>query len=79
MQFYSVSSTLDPSLSSRLEEQTNLVPGGASLIMYGKTESGKVVRNQYLWLYEMNNCGMENNPVQVDDRIGWVQVVSRQT
>ena len=77
MQFYSVSSKLDTSVP--LVDQMgdpDLVPGGASLIMYGKTESGKVVRNRFFWLYEMSNCGRENNPVQVGDQIGWVKVVS---
>eukprot|EP00986_Skeletonema_menzelii_P017624 scaffold20823_cov163-Skeletonema_menzelii.AAC.2 len=72
MQFYSVSSKLDTSVP--LVDQMgdpDLVPGGASLIMYGKTESGKVVRNRFFWLYEMSNCGRENNPVQVGDQIGW--------
>ncbi len=80
MQFYSVSSMLNTSVP--LEDQLEnpfLVPGGASLIMYGKTESGKVIRNRFFWLYEMNDCGRENNPVQVDDQIGWVKVVSRHT
>ncbi len=77
MQFYSVSSELDTSipLEDQLEDPA-LVPGGASLIMYAKTESGKVVRNRFFWLYEMTNCGRENNPVQVGDQIGWVKVVS---
>ena len=74
MQFYSVSSKLDTSVP--LEDQMKNVPGGASLIMYGKTESGKVVRNRFFWLYDMSNCGRENNPVQVGDQIGWVKVVS---
>jgi hypothetical protein len=63
MQFYSVSSILNPSVP--LGDQTNLVPGGAELIMYGKTEGGMFFRNRILWIYEINNCGMENNPVQV--------------
>jgi hypothetical protein len=80
MQFYSVSSMLNTSVP--LEDQMgkpNLVPGGASLIMYGKTESGKVVRNRFFWLYQMDECGRENSPVQVDNQIGWVKIVSRNT
>ena len=77
MQFYSVSSKLDTSvpLADQMKDP-DLVPGGASLILYGKTESGKVVRNRFFWLYEMTNCGRENKPVQVGDQIGWVKVVS---
>lgn len=77
MQFYSVSSELDTSvpLEDQLEDPA-LVPGGASLIMYAKTGSGKVVRNRFFWLYEMTNCGRDNNPVQVGNQIGWVKVVS---
>ncbi len=77
MQFYSVSSELDTSVS--LEDQLEdpaLVPGGASLIMYAKTESDKVVMNRFFWLYEMTNCGRDNHPVQVGNQIGWVKVVS---
>jgi hypothetical protein len=80
MQFYSVSSMLNT--SAPLEDQLEkpfLVPGGASLIMYALTQSGKVVRNRFFWLYEMDDCGRENNPVQVGNQIGWVKVVSRHT
>ena len=76
LKFNSASSFLDTSLL--LEDQMSspaLVPGGASLILYGKTEAGVVVRNRFFWMYDMN-CGAENDPVQVDDTIGWVAVVS---
>eukprot|EP00984_Skeletonema_dohrnii_P011994 scaffold4823_cov82-Skeletonema_dohrnii-CCMP3373.AAC.5 len=78
MQFHSVSSMLNTSvpLTDQMENPA-LVPGGASLILYGKTESGKVIRNRFFWLYEMTNCGRDNEPVQVGDQIGWVKVVSR--
>eukprot|EP00985_Skeletonema_marinoi_P008380 scaffold3779_cov149-Skeletonema_marinoi.AAC.2 len=72
MQFYSVSSMLNSSVP--LADQTEnpaLVPAGASLILYGKTESGKVIRYRFFWLYEMTNCGRDNKPVQVGDQIGW--------
>jgi len=74
LKFYSASSFLDTSLP--LEDQMSspaLVPGGASLIIYGKTESGVVVRNRFFWMYDMN-CGNDNSPVNVDDKIGWVKV-----
>ncbi|KAL7554059.1 hypothetical protein ACHAWF_017411 [Thalassiosira exigua] len=77
MKFDSASSFLDT--SKLLAAQTTspaLVPGGASLILYGKTATGEVVRNRFFWMYDMN-CGRENNPVQVGDEIGWVMVVSR--
>lgn len=76
IKFNSASSFLDTSLP--LEDQMSgpaLVPGGASLIIYGKTASGTVVRNRFLWLYDMN-CGRDNAPVNVGDEIGWVKVVS---
>lgn len=77
VQFYSASSLLNTSVP--LADQTGhpfMVPGGASLILYGKTESGKVVRNRFFWLYDMYDCGRDNNPVQVGNQIGWVKVVS---
>lgn len=72
LDFESASSFLDTSV--QLEDQ-GLVPGGASLILYGKTASGNVVRNRFFWTYDMN-CGRENDPVQAGDSIGWVTVVS---
>ena len=76
LKFNSASSFLDTSLP--LSEQMSnpaLVPGGASLILYGKTASGVVVRNRFFWMYDMN-CGEENSPINVDDEIGWIKVVS---
>ena len=75
LKFDSASRSLDTSLP--LEDQMSspaLVPGGASLTLYGKTESGLIVRNRFFWLYDMN-CGNDNSPVNVDDKIGWVKVV----
>lgn len=75
--FYSASSYLETSLT--LEEQMSspaLVPGGASLILYGKTASGAIVRNRFFWMYDTENCGSDNVPIKVDDEIGWVTVVS---
>ena len=75
LKFNSASSFLDTSLP--LEDQMSnpdLVPGGAILILYGKTASGVVVRNRFFWIYDMN-CGEENSPINVDDEIGWVKVV----
>ena len=76
LKFNSASSFLDTSLP--LSEQMSnpaLVPGGASLILYGKTASGVVVRNRFFWMYDMN-CGEDNSPINVDDEIGWIKVVS---
>ncbi|KAK1739570.1 hypothetical protein QTG54_010113 [Skeletonema marinoi] len=70
--FDSVSSRLNTSLP--LADQTALVPGGASLIIYGETESGKIMRNRIWWSYQLENCGRDTNPVQVDDKVGWVTV-----
>lgn len=74
IKFYSASSFLDTELALA-DQMSNpaLVPGGASLILYGKTESGVIVRNRFFWMYDMN-CGRENEPVKVDDEIGWVTV-----
>lgn len=74
LKFMSASSFLDTSIP--LEDQTSspaLVPGGASLILYGKKADGTVVRNRFFWMYDMN-CGRENSPVNVGDEIGWVKV-----
>jgi len=74
--FPSISSLLDTSVP--LADQMSspaLVPGGASLILYGKTAGGEVVKNRFFWLYNME-CGRDTNPVQVGDQIGWVRVVS---
>ena len=73
--FNSVSSFLDTSLP--LSEQMSnpaLVPGGASMILYGKTASGAVFRNRFFWIYDMN-CGRDNSPINVNDEIGWITVV----
>jgi len=75
LKFNSASSFLDT--TSPLADQMSspaLVPGGASLILYGKTASGVVVRNRFFWMYDMN-CGEENSPINVDDEIGWITVV----
>ena len=75
LKFNSASSFLDT--TSTLGDQMSnpaLVPGGASLILYGKTASGVVVRNRFFWMYDMN-CGEENSPIKVDDEIGWITVV----
>ena len=75
LEFNSASSFLDTSLP--LSEQMSspaLVPGGASLLLYGKTASGVVVRNRFFWMCDMN-CGEENSPINADDEIGWITVV----
>lgn len=74
MQFVSISSQLNPCVP--LEDQMDKVPGGALVTMKGKTESGQIQQVDFLWLYDMNDCGSENHPVQVGDKIGWVTVVS---
>ena len=74
--FNSISSLLDTSVP--LADQMSspaLVPGGASLSLYGTTETGEIVRNRFFWFYNME-CGADTNPVQMGDQIGWVRVVS---
>lgn len=76
IELYSASSLLDTSLS--LEEQMSspaLVPGGASLIIEGKTADGTIVSSSIYWGYDMS-CGMDNQPFKVGDRFGWISVVS---
>lgn len=75
LKFNSVSSFLDTDVP--LEDQMSnpaLVPGGAGLILYGKTASGATIIHRFFWMYDMN-CGMENEPIKVGDKIGWVTVV----
>ena len=73
LSFYSQSSFLDTEVG--LEDQMDNVPGGASLILYGKTASGAVVRNRFFWTYT-NSCEEENEPVSSGEKIGWVTIVS---
>jgi hypothetical protein len=74
IKFTSVSSFLDTTIPIDGQmDSPSLVPGGASLILYGKTESGRVVRNRFFWSYTMD-C--ENVPVTVGNKLGWVEVVS---
>mmetsp|Transcript_38403 Transcript_38403/g.86481 ORF Transcript_38403/g.86481 Transcript_38403/m.86481 type:complete len:533 (+) Transcript_38403:81-1679(+) len=74
VKFYSASSMLDTSLPLAGQQSSPaLVPGGASLILYGRTADGSVVRNRFFWLYDMS-CGDENAPVEVGDQIAWATV-----
>lgn len=72
--YYSTSSYLDGFLS--LEQLEEYMPGGASLIMYGRTSNGKFVRNRFFWVYS-NSCE-EGSDVSIveGDKIGWVTIVS---
>ena len=76
--FYSRSSMLDTSLSLA-DQQSNpaLVPYGVTLNIYGRTadDNDSFVANYISWYNDMN-CGDENNPIAVGDRIGWLTVVS---
>jgi len=73
VEFFSSSSFIDTSLDT-LEEQMEYVPGGASLILYGRLENGDMVRNRFFWLYDMT-CGEgSEESVTVEDGIGWVTV-----
>ena len=73
LKFYSKSSFLDG--GKTLEEQMDYVPGGASLILYGRTGNGDLVRNRFFWTYDMS-CGGENEPIKSGDKIGWTAIVS---
>jgi hypothetical protein len=75
--FYSASSYL-PSVET--ENQEEYVPGGVSLIIYGKTEDGEVIRNRFYWIYDeaVTDC-FENlvvSGIYEGDALGWVVVVS---
>ena len=74
--FYSKSSFLDTSLPLA-DQQSNpdLVPGSATLNIYGRTADDSIVKNTVAWSYDMN-CGEENSPIVVGDQIGWLNVVS---
>ena len=76
--YTSISSYLDTSspLSYDSYGTNNSPPGGASLILYGKTASGSVVRNRFFWTYSLS-CDDDNIPLVVGDGIGWVTVVRR--
>ncbi len=73
--YYSTSSYLDGSLS--LEDQLEeFVPGGASLILYGRTSSGRLVRNRFFWVYS-NSCEEGSDETVLEgDKVGWVTIVS---
>jgi hypothetical protein len=75
--YTSISSYLDTSspLSHDNYTTNNSPPGGASLILYGKTTSGNIVRNRFFWTYSLS-CNDDNVPLVVGDSIGWVTVVS---
>ncbi|KAL7527454.1 hypothetical protein ACHAWF_002185, partial [Thalassiosira exigua] len=64
----SVSAGLDPDVP--LEEQTDLLPGGVMLILFGVNAEDTVVRNTVAWGYEANYCA--GQPLEVGDSIGWV-------
>ena len=76
--YTSISSYLDTSspLSYDSYGTNNSPPGGASLILYGKTASGSIVRNRFFWTYSLS-CTDDNIPLVVGDGIGWVTVVRR--
>lgn len=76
--YTSISSYLDTSspLSHDSYGTNNSPPGGASLILYGKTASGSIVRNRFFWTYSLS-CTDDNIPLVVGDSIGWVTVVRR--
>jgi len=71
--YFSKSSFLDPTME--LDEQMESVPGGASLILYGKNADGHTIRNRVFWIYNME-CGKDAVTVNNGDAIGWVTINS---
>ena len=66
--YTSTSVLLDTYLT--LDEQTDLVPGGASLLIFGEAADGTVVWTRLAWFYNMTGCDVEN--IQGGDRLGWI-------
>ncbi len=79
LSFDSISRDLDPGVS--LEDQGDLVPGGAQVTLRGLleveledgTSAEKVVNQRLTWAYT-NGC--IDLPVEDGDRIGWITFVS---
>jgi len=66
-----------PSIASKIDntiplsEQTDLLPGGIMLILFGINKDNVIVRNTIAWAYKLNDC----IPVESQgDTIGWVKV-----
>ena len=66
-----------PSIASKIDntiplsEQTDLLPGGIMLILFGVNKDNVIVRNTIAWAYKLNDC----IPVESQgDTIGWVKV-----
>ena len=78
--FKSISKTLDTSLP--LEDQMSgpaLVPGGASLIIYGKNENDEEVVQTIRWSYNLDYCdgpSFSSKSTLGDTTLGVVQFVS---
>eukprot|EP00984_Skeletonema_dohrnii_P001866 scaffold625_cov169-Skeletonema_dohrnii-CCMP3373.AAC.3 len=67
--FFSVSSSLDPSVS--LEDQIEKVPYSVEIRLFGYNEEGDLISNIIRWSYDMS-CG--SDPIQTGDTIGWITV-----
>jgi hypothetical protein len=72
-EFTSISADLDPSVG--IEDQLDLVPGGAQLTLKGLDADGGDVMARYTWAYT-NSCSDDAVTVESGDEIGWVVIVS---
>ena len=75
-EFTSISSDLDS--SAALEDQLDLVPGGAQLTLRGLDADGADVLARYTWAYT-NSCADDAVTVESGDEIGVVVIVSTRT
>lgn len=67
-QYTSITGRLDP--AGYIDEQMDLVPGGASLIILGKNAEGEILRNRLIWEYNYGDCNPEI--INAGDEFGWV-------
>lgn len=65
----SISADID--YTKPLSEQTELLPGGIMLILFGVNKDNVVVRNTVAWAYKLNDCEKAES---LGDSIGWVKV-----
>lgn len=75
IQYTSISNSLDPDIP--LNMQQNLVPGGVAIVLYGEDEQSQPVTNRVIWWYDNDLlCEQRNDPIQIGDEIGWINIVS---
>ena len=66
----SISAQLD--VDKSLDEQSDLIPGGVMVVLFGPNREGVVVQNTVVWGYELDNCS--GVPVNTGDVIGWTKL-----